>query len=55
MPGWIPRWHPFVWIFVIVMIYMIWTDPAEWGQKAAGVLHLIPEAANRIGIFIQHL
>jgi hypothetical protein len=55
MPGWIPRWHPFVWAFVIIMIYMIWTDPATWGHKAAGLLHLIPEAANRVGIFAQNL
>jgi hypothetical protein len=55
MFSWLPRWHPFVWLFVIVMVYLIWTDPATWGHKAAGLLGMIPQAAHRIGIFIQNL
>lgn len=44
-----------MWAFVIVMVYLVWTDPAEWGHKVAGLLQLVPEAASRIGIFFQSL
>lgn len=55
IPGWVPRWHPFVWLAVAIMIYLIWTNPAVWGRHAAGILHLFPEAANRVGIFFQNI
>jgi hypothetical protein len=55
MPGWIPRWHPFIWAAVIIMIYLIWTQPAEWGAKAGGILHMVPVAAGRFGIFLSHI
>jgi hypothetical protein len=55
MFSWIPRWHPFVWLIVIVIVVAIWTNPAEWGHKAGGLFHLIPEIASRATIFVQSL
>jgi hypothetical protein len=55
MPRWIPQWHPFVWILVLVLIYGIWHDPAAWGARVHGLLGYIPLAAARIGTFITHI
>jgi len=52
---WIPQWHPFVWIIVIVLVVGIWDDPVGWADRVHGLLGYIPVVANRIGVFITHI
>lgn len=55
MFGWLPRWHPLVWLLVIILVIAVWSDPSGWGHKVGGVFHLLPELANRASIFVQNI
>jgi hypothetical protein len=55
MPGWIPRWHPFVWIIVIVLVVGIWQDPAGWGGRVHSIVSYIPVLGDRLTTFITHI
>jgi hypothetical protein len=55
MFGWLPRWHPLVWAFVIIMLILIWHDPVGWGQKVGNLIHYVPVIAQRIGTFFTSI
>lgn len=54
MFGWLPRWHPFIWLIVVIVVVLVWQDPAGSGQTVRGWLDYIPQIANRVSIFIHN-
>lgn len=55
MFGWIPRWHPFVWLAVIVLIGAIISNPVGMGGRAGDLLHGINHALHQILIFVESI
>jgi hypothetical protein len=55
MPGWIPRWHPFVWIIVIALIWAIVADPTGMAGRAGGIIHDVEHVFRQLGVFFESI
>lgn len=55
MFGWIPRWHPFVWIIVIALVAAIVSNPVGMGARAGDLLHGVNHALHQFVIFIESI
>lgn len=55
MFDWIPRWHPFKWAVVIILVILVWNNPVGWGHTVGGWIHYIPVIADRIGEFFRSM
>lgn len=55
MPGWIPRWHPLIWLFVIIVIFGIITAPAAMGADATGIIAWGEHAIKQLFVFFQSI
>jgi hypothetical protein len=55
MFGWIPRWHPVIWIAVIVLGVAIVRDPSAMGARAGDIVHGIVHACGQLVIFVESI
>lgn len=55
MFGWVPRWHPVVWLIVIGVGWAAYHDPAGWGHRFGEIGPFLSNIASRLGTFFSSL
>lgn len=55
MPGWIPRWHPLIWIAVIIAVIAIVGNPTGMGARAGDIIHWCIYAAHQLTVFAESI
>jgi hypothetical protein len=53
--GWLPRWHPVIWIIVIVLVVAIVQDPAAMGARAHSLIHAGQHAIGQLIVFVESI
>lgn len=55
MFNWIPRWHPVIWIIVIVLVVAIVRNPTAMGARAGDMIHGIEHWIGQVVIFFESI
>jgi hypothetical protein len=55
MPGWVPRWHPLIWLFVIVVVVGVFREPAQMGQYATSFIGFVIHFVDQVIVALQNI
>lgn len=55
MFSWIPRWHPLVWLVVIVLFVAVVSNPTGMGQRVGDMVHWLGHAASQLTVFVENI
>lgn len=55
MFGWIPRWHPFVWFLVFLLLVAIVTNPVAMAGRVHGIWGQLGHVVHQCIIFIESI
>lgn len=55
MFSWIPRWHPFIWAVVIILVIAIVQNPTGMGARAGDLIHNLEHMAGQLVKFAESI
>lgn len=55
IPSWVPRWHPVIWIVVIVLVIAIVHNPAAMGARAGDIIHKVIWGFGQLWVFVTSI